>query len=98
MLRDHAKAARIARDVVEQHRAVAGLALVEIHDPADLFLAIGALDQLQFVGGIELAEPGAQVLLGGVGKDLGWKLGDPIHVFMPSVSIQGPQAARSSAR
>ena len=60
----------ISRHIVEQHRPVAGLALVNIDDPADLFLAIGALDHLQFVGGIELAEPGSQILLGRVGEIL----------------------------
>ena len=55
-------AARIAGHLVEQHRLVADVALVDIDDAADLLLALGALDVLQFAGGAQLRDPGAQVL------------------------------------
>ena len=55
-------AARIARHVVEQHRLVADVALIDVDDAADLLLALGAGDVLQFAGGAQLRDPGAQVL------------------------------------
>ncbi len=54
---DDAVAARIARHLVEEHRLVAGLALVEIYDAADLVLAIGAGDVLDFSGRLHLRDP-----------------------------------------
>ena len=55
-------AARITRHVVEQHRLVADAALVDVDDAADLLLALGAGDVLQFAVGAQLRDPGAQVL------------------------------------
>ena len=74
MLASHPIAAGKSRHIVEQHRLVAGLALIEIHDAADLLLAVGALDHLQLAGGLDLAEPGSQVLLGRVGEALGRRI------------------------
>ncbi len=55
-------AARKAGHVVEQHRLVADAALIDVDDAADLLLALGALDVLQFARGAQLRDPGAQVL------------------------------------
>ncbi len=55
-------AARKAGHVVEQHRLVADVALIDVDDAADLLLALGARDVLQLAGGAQLRDPGAQVL------------------------------------
>ena len=66
-VRENAVAARVARNVVEQHGAVAHLAHVEVDDAADLVLALGAADLLQLARRAQLVDPGAQVLLGWLG-------------------------------
>ena len=55
-------AARIARHVVEQHRLVADVALIDVDDAADFLFALGAGDVLQLACGAQLRDPGAQVL------------------------------------
>ena len=97
MLATRAIAGRIARNVVEQHRLVAGLALVEIDDAADLLLAIGAAHDLQLVGGLHLREPGAQVLLRRVGERLGCEIGGPVH-GQPSFAAGRPLSRRAVER
>src|SRR6185312_6767524 len=59
---DDAPAAWKARHIVEQHRLVADAALVDVDDAADLLLALGAGDVLQFAVGAQLRDPGAQIL------------------------------------
>ena len=53
----------IAGDVIEQDRLVAGLALVEIDDAADLLVAVGAGDVLDFARRLHLGDPASQILL-----------------------------------
>ena len=59
---EDAPAARKSRHVVEQHRLVADAALIDVDDAADLLLALGAGDVLQFAVGAQLRDPGAQIL------------------------------------
>ena len=54
---DHAMAARIAGHVVEQHGRIAGLALVEIDDAADLLLAVRPRDVLDLARRFHLGDP-----------------------------------------
>ena len=60
---DDAMALGIAGDFVEQDRLVAGLALVEIDDAADLLVAVRAGDVLDFARRLHLCDPASQILL-----------------------------------
>src|SRR5215467_5969989 len=62
-VRENTVAFGIPRNLIEQDGAVAGLALVEVDDPADLLLAIGAGDVLDFAMGLHGGDPAPQVLL-----------------------------------
>src|SRR5581483_6100890 len=57
---DDAVARLVARDVVEQHRRVAGALHEDVHDGADLQLRAGAVDFPQLAQGPHLVEPAAQ--------------------------------------
>ena len=49
---------------LEHHRRRPHGALVDIHDAADLLVALGAGDGDEFAGLLHQGEPGAQILLG----------------------------------
>jgi hypothetical protein len=92
--------ARIARNIVEQDRLVADLALVEVDNAADLVLTVGASDHLQVVGCLQFGKPGAQVLLGRIGERLGGKVGRMVHgepflKMRPPRPLRGPKRAAS---
>ena len=74
-------AARMAGDVVEQHRGVAHLAHIEVDDAADFRFAFGATDLLQLARRAQPIDPGAQVLPRWLGRGLGRALGlgDGLH-------------------
>jgi hypothetical protein len=59
-------ALREARNLVEHHRGIAHLALVDVDDAADLFLGLGALDHFQLAGGPDPVDPVSEILVGHV--------------------------------
>src|SRR5215471_3145973 len=56
-------AARMSRNVVEQHGLVADAALINVDDAADFALSLGAFDILKLASRAQLRNPGAQILL-----------------------------------
>ena len=74
-----AMALRIAGDVVEQHRRIAGLALEDVDDAADLALALGARDVRHLAGRLHLGEPDPQVLPRRIGAAGGARIDVGVH-------------------
>src|SRR5437867_3256797 len=65
---------------------------------ADLILAIGAAHDLQLVGSFHLGNPGAQVLLWGVGQGSGGLVGGAVHGGALSFRRRRAQARGASWR
>src|SRR5205085_7216685 len=61
---DDAVAFRVAGDVIEQHGGITGLALIEIDNAANLFLAAGAMDMPDLARFIHFGDPASQILRG----------------------------------
>ena len=69
-VRCNAVTARIAGNLVEQHRLVVGRALVDIDDAADLLLAVRAAHLLQLARGLHLRQPVPQIRVRHIGLRL----------------------------
>ena len=85
---EDAIAARISGNVVEEDSGIAHSPLIEVDDPADLPLALGAHHELHLAGGLHLGEPGSQILLQlGPARDIraAWCSHRGFHEVLPHV-------------
>src|SRR5262249_38734354 len=91
-VREDAVAVGIARNVVDQHGAVAHLAHGEVDDAAVFRLSVGAADPLRRARRAQRIDPGTQVLPRRLWRALGRALGglgDGLHLTLLAVRLDG---------
>src|SRR6266581_7482402 len=74
-------ASRKSRYLIEHQRRVAHFSLINVDEAADFLFGLGALDDFQFAGCLNAADPVAQILIGHVQSPVcrgppGWLLPD----------------------